>query len=151
MKFSIAIACLLGLVSADEAQNRIAFAKNLMPIRDTTTVQVLDSESESGSDSESESESDSASESDEEAPQNHTKIAMQMMAQKVIEKNPIWNAWDSVKDADEGQYERIITPNFSSDTDDLFMRSMLKNYAREKRTSIEELDDGQKIGGESTG
>ena len=108
---------------------------------------MLDSESESGSDSESESDSDS----EEEVPKNYNKVAMQMMVQKVIEKNPIWNAWDSVKDADEGQYERIITPNFSSDTDYLFMRSMLKNYAREKRTSIEELDDGQKIGGESTG
>lgn len=73
-------------------------------------------------------------------------------ADKVIEKNPIFNAWESVKDgAVDGKYERIITPNFSSDSDDVFMRSMIKTYAFEKRTPIEELDDGSKIGGEPTG
>ena len=73
-------------------------------------------------------------------------------ADKVIEKNPIYNAWESVKDgAVDGKYERVITPNFSSDSDDVFMRSMIKTYAHEKRTPIEELDDGSKIGGEPTG
>ena len=99
-----------------------------------STVQV-DSESES-----------SDSESDDEA-QN-----VGIAADKVIEKNPIFNAWESVKDgAVDGKYERIITPNFSSDSDDIFMRSMIKTYAFEKRTPIEELEDGSKIGGEPTG
>jgi len=98
-----------------------------------STVQ-LDSESES-----------SDSESDDE---NNAQIA----ADKVIEKNPTYNAWESIKDgAADGKYERIITPNFSSDSDDIFMRSMITKYAHEKRTPIEELDDGTKIGGEPTG
>ena len=90
-------------------------------------------------------ESDSDSESDEE-----TNVGI--AADKVIEKNPTYNAWESVKDgAADGKYERVITPNFSSDSDDIFMRSMIKTYAFEKRTPIEELDDGSKIGGEPTG
>ena len=31
------------------------------------------------------------------------------------------------------------------------MRSMISNYAHEQRTAIEELDDGERIGGEPTG
>merc|ERR1719329_318684 len=30
--------------------------------------------------------------------------------------------------AADNKYERIITPNFSSDSDDIFMRSMIKKY-----------------------
>ena len=48
-------------------------------------------------------------------------------------------------------YERVITPMFSQDTDDIFMRSMIKKYAVEERTDHETLDDGQKVGGEPTG
>lgn len=92
-----------------------------------------------------ESESDSDSDSDDET---HA----QLEADKVIEKHPIYNAWESVKDGHlDEKYERVITPHFSADTDDLFMRSMIKTYAHEKRTPIEELDDGTKIGGEPTG
>jgi len=92
-----------------------------------------------------ESDSESDSESDDET---NTMVA----ADKVIEKHPIYNAWESVKDgAADGKYERVLTPNFSADSDDIFMRSMLKKYAFEKRTPIEELDDGSKIGGEPTG
>ena len=94
---------------------------------------------------ESDSESDSGSESDDET---HVGLS----ADKVIEKDPIYNAWDSVKDgAADGKYERVVTPHFSADSDDIFMRSMITKYAHEKRTSIEELDDGTKIGGEPTG
>merc|ERR1719267_82434 len=68
------------------------------------------------------------------------------------EPTPPYNAWESVKDgAADGKYERVITSHFSADTDDIFMRSMITKYAHEKRTSIEELDDGTKIGGEPTG
>jgi len=71
---------------------------------------------------------------------------------KVLEKSPIYNAWESVKDgAADGKYERKVTSNFATDSDDIFMRSMISKYAHEKRTSIEELDDGSKIGGEPTG
>merc|ERR1719450_794244 len=68
------------------------------------------------------------------------------------EATPPYNAWESVKDgAADGKYERVITSHFSADSDDIFMRSMIKNYAHEQRTQIEELDDGTKIGGEPTG
>ena len=68
------------------------------------------------------------------------------------EKTPPYNAWDSVKDgAEDGKYERVVTANFSADSDDIFMRSMISKYAQEKRTDTDELDDGTKIGGEPTG
>ena len=63
-----------------------------------------------------------------------------------------YNAWDSIKDgAEDGKYERVVTSHFSSDSDDIFMRSMIKKYAVEERTDHETLDDGQKVGGEPTG
>merc|ERR1712010_105122 len=68
------------------------------------------------------------------------------------EKTSPYNAWESVKDgAEDGKYERVVTPNFSADADDIFMRSMIKKYAQEERTDTETLDDGTKIGGEPTG
>merc|ERR1711981_427058 len=63
-----------------------------------------------------------------------------------------YNAWESVKDgAEDGKYERVVTSHFSGDSDDIFMRSMIKKYAVEARTDSDELDDGTKIGGEPTG
>ena len=65
---------------------------------------------------------------------------------------PAYNAWESVKDgAEDGKYERVLPAYFSGDSDDIFMRSMIKKYAVEKRTDTETLDDGTKIGGEPTG
>jgi len=91
---------------------------------------------------------ESDSESDSDSDEENVGIA----ADKVIEKDPIYNAWESVKDgAADGKYERVVTSHFSADSDDIFMRSMITKYAHEKRTSIEELDDGTKIGGEPTG
>merc|ERR1719473_805040 len=65
---------------------------------------------------------------------------------------PIYNAWDSVKGgAEEGKYERLVTPHFATDNDDIFMRSMIQNYAQEERTKLTVEDDGTKTGGEPTG
>merc|ERR1712227_960588 len=65
---------------------------------------------------------------------------------------PPYNAWESVKDgAEDGKYERVITPHSSADSDDIFMRSMIKKYAVEERTDTDTLDDGTKVGGEPTG
>ena len=65
---------------------------------------------------------------------------------------PIYNAWESVTGgSDDGKYERVTTPHFSTDSDDLFMRSMIKNYSQEERTKIETEEDGTKTGGEPTG
>jgi len=55
-----------------------------------------------------------------------------MFAQKVIDKHPIYNAWDSIVDgAPDGHYERMVTSNFATDDDDKFMRSMIKKFAHE--------------------
>ena len=48
-------------------------------------------------------------------------------------------------------YERVITPRFSADTDDLFMRSMIETYAHEEKSEVVEHDNGTKTGGEPTG
>ena len=39
-------------------------------------------------------------------------------------------------------YERVITPRFAADTDDIFMRSMIENYAVEAKTPKTDTDDG---------
>merc|ERR1711957_923485 len=126
MKFTFAIACLLSLAAAN-----MAAEKDLAPIKDITVVQMEESDSESSDD-------------------DSQNVAIN--SDKVLVKNPTYNAWESVKDgAADGKYERKVTSNFASDSDDIFMRSMITKYAHEKRTSIEELDDGSKIGGEPTG
>merc|ERR1719506_745255 len=48
-------------------------------------------------------------------------------------------------------YERATTPRFSADTDDIFMRSMIEQYALEERTKVVEEDNGLKSGGEPSG
>jgi len=48
-------------------------------------------------------------------------------------------------------YERVTTPRFSADTDDIFMRSMIEAYALEERTKVIEHSDGLKTGGEPSG
>merc|ERR1712228_675410 len=48
-------------------------------------------------------------------------------------------------------YERQTTPRFSADTDDIFMRSMIEQYALEERTKVVEHDNGLKSGGEPSG
>merc|ERR1711998_302840 len=88
--------------------------------------------------------------SDSDSDDDNTHVGLS--ADKVLDEHPIYNAWESVKDgAADGKYERVVTPHFSADSDDLFMRSMITKYAHEKRTPIEELDDGTHIGGEPTG
>ena len=40
-------------------------------------------------------------------------------------------------------YERVTTPRFSADTDDIFMRSMIENYALEEKTKEDKLPSGK--------
>ena len=68
------------------------------------------------------------------------------------EKATPYEASESTKGGAEwGLYERVITPRFSSDGDDIFMRSMIKKYAQEERTDIDKDKNGDQIGGEPTG
>ena len=39
----------------------------------------------------------------------------------------------------EGEYERVITPHFSADGDDIFMRSMIKSYALEEKKCDDDM------------
>ena len=48
-------------------------------------------------------------------------------------------------------YERVTTPRFSADSDDIFMRSMIEQYALEERTKVTDHDDGTSTGGELSG
>merc|ERR1719460_2763844 len=55
-------------------------------------------------------------------------------------------------DADKSQfYERVLPARFSQDTDDIFMRSMIAQYAHEEKSEVVEHDNGTKSGGEPTG
>merc|ERR1719242_812132 len=57
----------------------------------------------------------------------------------------------TVFDHDSTYYERVTTPRFSADTDDIFMRSMIEQYALEEKTKVVEHADGLKTGGEPSG
>jgi hypothetical protein len=46
------------------------------------------------------------------------------------------------------EYARVVPPRFSSDNDDIFMRSMISNYALEEKTAPDAAGVG---GGEPTG
>ena len=58
-----------------------------------------------------------------------------------------FNPWEHHKDhlkAQPGDYERITPAHFSANSDDIFMRSMIENYALEKK-SCDEDKDGKNI------
>ena len=40
-------------------------------------------------------------------------------------------------------YERVVPPRFASDNDDIFMRSMIENYALEEKTKEDKLPSGK--------
>ena len=79
-------------------------------------------------------------------------IAALLSITSAVKVNDYFQPWEHVADGKaEGKYERVIPKHFSADSDDLFMRSMLKKYALEEKTKVKELDDGTKVGGEPTG
>ena len=134
MKF--AVACLLGLVSASNQDTTTVWSlKSVNDHRDDQAFQkffgdyqtdqanarppyrshaAVQSESETSSDS-SDSEEDVQVRGDD-SESDHSK--------------EFYNAWNAVKDEEEG-YHRVIPAHFSGDDDDLFMRSMCKTYALE--------------------
>merc|ERR1719198_1947263 len=57
----------------------------------------------------------------------------------------------TVFDHESTYYERVTPTRFSSDSDDIFMRSMIENYALEEKTKVVEHDDGTKTGGDPSG
>ena len=71
-----------------------------------------------------------------------------LVAAKEIDPVP---AYYTPFDHEATYYERVTTPRFSADDDDIFMRSMIEQYALEERSKIIEHDDGLKTGGDPTG
>jgi len=57
-----------------------------------------------------------------------------------------YTTFDEAKDdgAENIGYNRVVTPRFSADSDDIFMRSMLTTYAKEEG-ACDEDDDGNEI------
>jgi hypothetical protein len=129
MKFSFAVACLIGLVSADEpiwallsvtdnaedakevsSYVNYATEQSNKRIKDSTHLQVYDNLS---SDDEEE-----------------TNVQLNGDDSESDHSKEFYNAWDAVKDEEEG-YHRALPAYFSGDGDDLFMRSMCKTYALE--------------------
>ena len=123
MKFAIAL--LLGVVSASNATTYSEIAPHSyieMPFNPDYIQQESESESSDSDDDE----------------------AVQTQADSRFDTFGVW--------LDKSQfYERVITPRFSQDTDDIFMRSMIKTYAHEEKSKVVEHDDGTKTGGEPTG
>lgn len=77
-------------------------------------------------------------------------IGLASAAQLDKEIDPV-PAYYTPFDKDAHYYERTTPSRFSADTDDIFMRSMIEQYALEERTKIIEHDDGLKTGGEPSG
>ena len=57
-----------------------------------------------------------------------------------VQLNKWYTTFDESKDVDDHGYQRALTAHFSADTDDIFMRSMIKNYAVEKGACDEDAD-----------
>ena len=71
-----------------------------------------------------------------------------LAAAKELDPGP---AYYTPFDHEATYYERVTTPRFAEDTDDIFMRSMIEQYALEERNKVIEHDDGLKTGGEPNG
>ena len=119
---SIAILAILGLVSASQVQEgQLANHKSANLIRLNTYAQAQ--ESSSSSDSESSKSSDSSDDSDEkvqvgddEEEEDHSKEFFKATEHEML---------------GEGGYHRVTTARFAADQDDIFMRSMIEQYALE--------------------
>ena len=79
-------------------------------------------------------------------------VSSHKLARPIKIANAPYDAWNSVDGGSkDGLYERVLTPQFSTSSDDIFMRSMIQKYAVEEREDSFILADGKKVGGEPTG
>ena len=151
MKYSFAVACLLGVISAENSSPESPFIITA-PMHPAWTLKSLNDHAEDaniqkvygdkstedsntnwkkftndgiasdlvqiGEDSESDSDSDNED------------MQLQGDDSESDHSKEFYNAWNAVKDEEEG-YHRAIPAHFSGDSDDLFMRSMCKTYALE--------------------
>lgn len=134
MKYTLAIAALLGAASIEEVNAITVFTSN------GAVAYAAASDSDSKSDSESDSNSESSdSDSDGSSSSDDDK--------KLIQLNDVGDKeWDGVDHSGEffqpgqhemlggGGYERQTPKRFAADNDDIFMRSMIEQYALEQKT-----------------
>lgn len=59
---------------------------------------------------------------------------------EMVQLNKWYTTFDESKDVSDHGYQRAVSANFAADTDDIFMRSMIKNYAVEKGACDEDAD-----------
>ena len=131
MKYTIAVATLLGLVSAEEPvwklrslQDHRIDAQIQKDYGDFSTSQANGRDPYSATFAQLSSESSSSSDAEvqlkgaDDEPVDHSK--------------ELFKAFQAVPVEEDG-YHRVIPANFSGDDDDIFMRSMLKTYAVEHK------------------
>lgn len=107
MKYTLAIAALLGLASVEQAQAITLY---------NSAGQAIYMEADSSSSSDSEEDVQLADDEEE-----------------VDHSNEFFHAGQHEM-LGGGGYERVTPANFANDTDDIFMRSMIEQYALEQKT-----------------
>ena len=145
MKYSFAVACLIGVISAENSSPDSPYIATY-PMRPAWTLKSLNDHAEDANIQKvygDKSTEDSNkkwkdwthvqlaedSESDSESSDNED-MQLQGDDSESDHSKEFYNAWNAVKDEEEG-YHRAIPAYFSGDSDDLFMRSMCKTYALE--------------------
>ena len=111
MKYTLAIAAILGLVSIEQVQAITVY----------TTSGAVAYESSDSSDTSSDSDVQMVQVQDDDE-SDHSKEYFPAGTDEML--------GDSIM----GEYKRVTPPRFADDTDDIFMRSMIEQYALEQKT-----------------
>ena len=112
MKYTLAIAAILGLVSIEQVQAITVY---------TTSGAVAYESSDSSDDTSSDSDVQMVQVQDDDE-SDHSKEYFPAGTDEML--------GDSIM----GEYKRVTPPRFADDTDDIFMRSMIEQYALEQKT-----------------
>jgi hypothetical protein len=140
MKYTLAIAALLGALSVEEIQAITVFTTN------GAVAYAAPASDDSGNSSESSSDSDGSS-SDSESDSDSSSDNADAKKSGFVQLNDVGDKeWDGVDHSGEffqpgqhemlggGGYERQTPKRFAADNDDIFMRSMIEQYALEQKT-----------------
>ena len=114
MKYTLAIAALLGLASFEQVEaitvfttkGTVAYVEDCTDSSDSSCEELLQLEGQLQDDSDS----------------DHSKEYFPAGTDEML------------GDAIIGEYKRVTPPRFAEDTDDIFMRSMIEQYALEQKT-----------------
>merc|ERR1740117_560467 len=136
MKYTLAVACLIGLVQVKSTHQDTTTVWSLKSVKDhnedQATQKYFGDSSTAAANArppyQSHAEVDSETSSD--SSDSEEDVALKGDDSESDHSKEFYNAWAAVKDEEEG-YHRTIPAYFSADTDDLFMRSMCKTYALE--------------------